>query len=78
MREIERLGIAVDEFAAAMKRRLRSKYRQRYTGWEQGHPTSKLMREANEDTSKILEGDDVKKNSVDVANRMMMIWRRCK
>lgn len=73
MTEIEKLEQAVDEFAAAMKERLRSKAKQGWHGWE--HVTrqqlaGRLLTNAATGVTKINQ-----KALVDTANLAMMIHR---
>jgi hypothetical protein len=73
MSEIAELELAVDEFAAAMKARLRSKRKQGWGGWRHMGGESlgdRLLRNA---ASAAVDGD--KKSLVDVANLAMMIHR---
>ena len=78
MAELERLNAAVDEFSAAMKRRLNEKMLEGYMGWDGGHPEEDLIEQIEDDLVNIgMDADDDKKVCVDIANRaMMMFWRR--
>lgn len=73
MSEVSELEKAVDEFAEAMKARLRSKAKQGWRGWEgMGREclSDRLLRNAASGATK---GD--KKSLVDVANLAMMMHR---
>jgi hypothetical protein len=73
MSEIFELEQAVDEFAAAMKSRLRSKAKQGWEGWQEmgrGCLGERLLMNAAKGAT---NGD--KKSLVDVANLAMMIRR---
>ena len=73
MSEISELEQAVDEFAVAMKARLRSKAKQGWSGWQgmgREYLDGRLLRNAAKGT---MNGDE--KSLVDTANLAMMIWR---
>lgn len=71
MSEKADIEAAVDNFAAAMKKRMLSKAKQGWRGWDTCYPNipSRLQRNA---ASAALHGDQ--KSCVDVANFAMMIW----
>lgn len=66
------LDNAVDEFAAAMKARLRSKARAGWTGWDRMGRAELGGRLLNNAASGAVKGDQ--KSLVDAANLAMMIW----
>ena len=73
MSEVSKLEKAVDEFAEAMKARLRSKAKQGWRGWNNmGREclAERLMMNAAKGATQ-----DDKKSLVDVANLAMMIHR---
>ena len=47
-----------------------------YLGWDGKYPTDKLQIEMSEDTVRVLNGEGVEKNLVDVGARAMMLWFR--
>ena len=74
MSEKQSLEDAVDEFAAAMKKRLLSKQKQGWYGWDQPNiynTSNRLLRNA----SQVVVRNDPK-SMVDVANLAMMLWRK--
>lgn len=73
MSEISELEQAVDEFAAAMKSRLRSKTKQGWDGW-QGMGRECLGERLLMNAAKGATKAD-KKSLIDVANLAMMIHR---
>lgn len=77
--EMKRLHEAVDWFASAMKTRLTQKLEAGYKGWDKDRPTSfRLAADIEDDADWILRdhGGHWEKESVDIANRAMMIWWR--
>lgn len=73
MSEVSELEQAVDEFAAAMKARLRSKAKQGWGGWSHMGRESLGPRLLMNAAKGAVRGD--KKSLVDVANLAMMIHR---
>lgn len=74
MSEIAELEKAVDEFAEAMKARLRSKAKQGWSGWQhmgRGELGERLLMNSAKGATK-----DDKKSLVDVANLAMMIHKQ--
>jgi hypothetical protein len=77
MSEIKEIDTAVNEFAAAIKKRLISKYKQGWRGWD-GPPEcfsadTRLLKNA---AVGIVKKDA--KSLIDVAALAMMIWRSLK
>jgi len=77
-KEIECLGLAVDDFAKEMKIRLIHKALEGFTGWDGTYPENKLCEEIEIDATVIATGRAKNKTklSIDIANRAMMLWYR--
>lgn len=87
--EINRLNTVVDRFAEEMKRRLRDKVLEGYSGWDDPRflKSEDISFEANLDMTGI-DGyyhlgensgfirDEALQMAIDVANRVMMLWFR--
>jgi hypothetical protein len=73
MSQVSELEQAVDEFAAAMKARLRSKAKQGWRGWDHMGREDLGSRLLTNAASGAVKGDA--KSLVDVANLAMMIHR---
>lgn len=73
MNEIAELDQTVDEFAIAMKSRLRSKAKQGWQGWQEMGREPLGVRLLRNAAKGAVTGD--KKSLVDVANLAMMIHR---
>lgn len=76
--ELERLMAAAEDFKVAMQRRLFEQYEKGKRGWEKEYPSHNLAVEANKDTCTIINQSHCppRKECIDVANRMMMLWLR--
>jgi hypothetical protein len=76
--ETERLMDAAAEFCAAMQHRLLEQHEKGKRGWEKEYPSHSLAVEANKDTCTIINHSHQppRKECIDVANRMMMLWLR--
>ena len=77
MGELKELNDAVDEFASAMKKRLKSKSHQGWHGWQaieweddEDDVPNRLLRNA---AQAIVKRD--RKSLIDVANLAMFLWR---
>jgi len=74
MGELKELNDAVDEFALAMKKRLKSKAHQGWHGWQaiewEDDVPNRLLRNA---AQAIVKRD--RKSLIDVANLAMFLWR---
>lgn len=73
----KKLNKAIDEFTKAMKQRLAQKEREGLAGWndEEYQTRNSLIYRANEKFESLRHCGG-KKNAVDVANFMMMIFHR--
>ena len=81
MKDAEKINLlcnAVDDFATAMKSRLIEQHHKGKRGWDGAYPSHTIAVEANKDTITIINNDHQppRKECIDVANRMMMLWRR--
>lgn len=76
MTEVEALEAAVDEFAAAMKRRLRAKEKAGWTGW--GAMTTRGYGHRLLGNAAAGVVNDHKQSLIDAANFAMMMWRNAK
>jgi hypothetical protein len=74
MSDKEKRDNAVDAFAKEMKKRLDEKAEQGYTGWDGEYPDHSLMDEIFKDV--LNENYTLVEKSVDIANRLMMLWYR--
>lgn len=74
----KKLNRAVDDFCEAMKTRLAKKERDGFRGWdnELSVTTKELARRASDKCYDVENGIDVNKNSIDIANLMMMVYFR--
>jgi len=85
-REIEKLGSAVDGFAAVMKARLERKALQGYTGWDDPEQVTNLSLATMLLSDSLTFSHELTKNGgevpgdllVDIANRAMFLWLRQK
>jgi len=73
MGEQRDLEAAVDEFAAAMKKRLNTKRKQGWGGWEDPELCDAEARFLRNAAQGVIVKD--KKSLVDVANFAMFLWR---
>ncbi len=78
MDELERINQAVDEFAVAIKARLKEKYEQLYSGWEKDYPIENIKSEMSNDITFLFKPRTgiSKIRAVDIAARAMMIYKR--
>ena len=85
MTEEDKLCVAVDEFAAAMKKRLWAKEKQGFSGWDRGDITAyaiptRLFGKAAELYALINYSEkrpEIKdKLLIDIANFAMMLWKK--
>ena len=85
MTEEDKLCVAVDEFAAAMKKRLWAKEKQGFSGWDRGDITAyaiptRLFGKAAELYALINYSEkrpEIKdKSLIDIANFAMMLWKK--
>lgn len=76
--EIKRLMDAAQNFCAEMQHRLLEQHEKGKRGWEGEYPSYDLAVEANKDTCTIVNRSHrpPRKECIDVANRMMMLWLR--
>lgn len=74
--EKARLNYAVDEFAAAMKKRLFEKADTGYAGWDGNTPVEQIENEIGKDVGVLRKNLLSSQLPVDIANRSMMIWVR--
>jgi hypothetical protein len=74
--EKARLNYAVDEFAAAMKKRLFEKADADYAGWDGNTPVEEIKNEMGNDVAVLQKNLFPSHLPVDIANWSMMIWVR--
>jgi len=78
MTEIERINQAIDEFAAAIKKRMAEKYYEGYRGWDGDYSADDLCYEIGDDAAEMLGTANYHKEAVDIGARAMMLWHRQK
>jgi len=81
-REMARISAVVDDFANAIKARLRYKVMEGYTGWDDGYPASALRDELLQDAADIrrYRTDQtelrLQRKLTDIGARSMFLWFR--
>ena len=72
--DAQKIDAAIDEFAAAMKRRMRSKRKQGWGGWNHGEMKRDLLERMLTNAATAFSSAD-EKSLIDTANFAMMVRR---